>query len=161
MTTVRMTTSTASRDIRRGRRACIVGLVVLLLGSLCLAQSNDVFSFWTSPSTPLTGYRLAVIHTSPIWTAGSAGNQFGIEKCSYWTDATGAAIPWPANRVKQPGDTQHCYTRFRLGQVSISMPLPPVDLAVFVAIVALVSACLATARIIRQRERANDPPLNL
>jgi hypothetical protein len=67
---------------------------------MCLAQSNDVYSFFTSASTPLTGYRVAVVSASPIWVVGPAQNRIGIEECSYWTDSAGRAIPWPAARVK-------------------------------------------------------------
>src|SRR5258705_7721009 len=103
------------------RRTGIVVALVLLGRSMCLAQSNEVYSFFTSASTPLTGYHVAVVHTSPIWVVGSAQNRFDIEECSYWTDSAGRAIPWPASRVKQLGDTLHRYARFCLGQVSISI----------------------------------------
>src|SRR5258707_3073382 len=113
-------------------------LALVLLGrSVCLARSNDVYSFFTSASTPLTGFRVATVSTSPIWVVGSGPNAFGIEECSYWTDSAGSAIPWPATRVKQPGDKQHRYTRFCLGRFSISIPLPAIDLTLFVVFIVL------------------------
>src|SRR5882762_6734421 len=127
-------------------------VVALLLGrSVSLAQSNDVYSFFTSASTPLTGYRVAVVSTSPIWVVGSAQNRFGIEECSYWTDSAGGAIPWPATRVKQPGDKQHRYTRFRLGQVSVSIQLPTIDLALFVEFIVLAFGSILMTRFTRRR----------
>src|SRR5262249_54546816 len=108
-----------------------IAMAVLLLGrSGCVAQSNDVFSFFTSASTPLSGYRVAVVSASPIWVVGAAQNKFGIEECSYWTDSAGRAIPWAANIERQPGDKQHRYTRFRFGQISVSLPLAPIAIAV-------------------------------
>ena len=134
--------------------ACRVGIVValvLLWRSMSLAQSNDVYSFWTSNSTPLTGYRVAVVSVSPIWVVGSGQRRFGIEECRYWTDSAGRAIPWPATRVKQPGDKQHCYTRFRFGQASLSIPLPPIDLAFLAGFGALVFGCIPILHFIRGR----------
>ena len=100
---------------------------------------------------PLTGYRVAVVSASPIWVVGSAQNRFGIEECRYWTDSAGRAIPWPATRVKQPGDKQHCYTRFRLGQASLSIPLPPIDLAFLAGFAAVVFGCFPILHFIRGR----------
>src|SRR5437660_8323137 len=137
-------------------RVGMVVVLVLLWRSMSLAQSNDVYSFWTSASTPLTGYRVAVVSASPIWVVGSAQNRFGIEECSYWTDSAGGAIQRPATRVKQPGDKQHRYTRFRLGQVSISMPLRPIDVAFLAGFVALASGCLLIARYTRRRTQTED-----
>jgi len=143
------------------QRTGLVVALVLLGRSVCLAQSNDVYSFFTSASTPLTGYRVAVVSTSPIWVVGSAQNRFGIEECSYWTDSAGGAIPWAATRVKQPGDKQHRYTRFRLGQVLISMPLRPIDVAFLAEFVALASGCLLIARYTRRRTQTNDEPIKV
>src|SRR6266516_3576737 len=131
-----------------------VGIVVVLVAlwrSMSLAQSNDVYSFWTSASTPLTGYRVAVVSASPVWVVGPAQHRFGIEECRYWTDSAGRAIPWPATRVKQPGDKQHCYTRFRLGQASLSVPLPPIDLAFLAGFGAVVFGCIPILHFIRGR----------
>jgi hypothetical protein len=114
--------------MRTVHRTGIVLALVLLGRSVCLAQSNDGYSFFTSASTPLTGYRVAVVSTSPVWVVGSAQNRFGIEECSYWTDSAGSAIPWPATRVRQPGDKLHRYTRLRLGQFSVPVPVPALDL---------------------------------
>ena len=133
----------------------MVVVLVLLWRSMSLAQSNDVYSFWTSASTPLTGYRVAVVSASPIWVVGSAQNRFGIEECRYWTDSAGRAIPWPATRVKQPGDKQHCYTRFRLGQASLSVPLPPIDLAFLAGFGALVFGCIAILHFARGRPKTS------
>jgi hypothetical protein len=105
-----------------------VTLIALVWKSMDLSHSNDVYSFLTTASTPLTGYRLAVVSSSPIWAIGSAQHKLAVEECRYWTDSSGRAIPWWANRVK-PGDKQHRYTRFQLGQVLISLPLPPMALA--------------------------------
>ena len=142
------------------RKGLVVALI-LLGRSACLAQSNDVYSFFTSASTPLTGYRVSVVSTSPIWVVGSAQNGFGIEECSYWTDSAGGAIPWPATRVRQPGDKQHRYTRFRLGQVSISMRLRPIDVAFLAGFVALASGCLLIARYTRRRTQTDDEPIKV
>ena len=78
-------------------------------------------------------------------------NRFGIEECHYWTDTAGRAIPWPATRVKQPGDKQHCYTRFRFGQASLSIPLPPIDLAFLAGFGALAVGCIPILHIARGR----------
>ena len=129
-----------------------IGLV-LLPGSTSLAQSNDVYRFWMSASTPLTGYRVAVVSVSPLWVVGSGQNGFGIEACRYWTDSAGRGIPWPATRVRQPGDQQHCYTRFRLGQVSLSIPVPPIDLALLAGFLMLLSGCLTVLRFAGGRAR--------
>ena len=139
-------------------RKGIVLALVLLGRSVCLAQSNDVYSFFTSASTPLTGYRVAVVSISPVWVIGSAQNRFGIEECSYWTDSSGSAIPWPASRVKQPGDSHLRYTRFRLGQVSVSIPLPAIDLAFLAGFVALSFGCILITRFTRRRIQTNDEP---
>ena len=139
------------RPMHTAHRVGIVVVLVLLWRSMSLAQSNDVYSFWTSASTPLTGYRVAVVSASPIWVVGSAQNRFGIEECRYWTDSAGRAIPWPATRVKQPGDKQHCYTRFRLGQASLSIPLPPIDLAFLAGFAAVVFGCIPILHFIRGR----------
>jgi len=145
----------------------------LLLKSMCLAQSNDVtlraaqrdaeevYSFFSSASTPLTGYHVAVVSASPIWVVGSAQNRFGIEECSYWTDSAGRAIPWPASRVKQPRDLQHRYTRFRLGQVSISILLPPINFAFFAGFIALPSAWILITRSTGRRTQTNDEPVKV
>ena len=143
------------------RRTGIVVALVLLWRSMCLAQSNDVYAFFTSASTPLTGYHVAVVSTSPIWGVGSGQNSFGIEECSYWTDSAGRAIPWPASRVKQQGDILHRYTRFRLGQVSISIPLPPIEFAFLAGFVALTSGCILITRSIRRRTQTNDESLKV
>src|SRR6185369_10984566 len=143
------------------RRTGIVVALVLLGRSMCLAQSNEVYSFFTSASTPLTGYHVAVVSASPIWVVGSAQNRFGIEECSYWTDSAGRAIPWAASRVKQPGDLQHRYTRFGLGQVSISIPLPPIDFAFLAGFVALASGWILITRSTRRRTQTNDEPVKV
>ena len=143
------------------QRTGLVVALVLLGRSACLAQSNDVYSFFTSASTPLTGYRVSVVSTSPIWVVGSAQNRFGIEECSYWTDSAGGAIPWPATRVRQPGDKQHRYTRFRLGQVSISMRLRPIDVAFLAGFVALSFGCILITRFTRRRIQTHDEPINV
>src|SRR5439155_18766104 len=142
------------------RKGLVVALI-LLGRSACLAQSNDFYSFFTSASTPLTGYRVAVVSTSPIWVVGSAQNGFGIEECSYWTDSAGRAIPWPASRVKQPGDSHLRYTRFRLGQVSVSIPLPAIDLAFLAGFVALSFGCILITRFTRRRIQTHDEPINV
>ena len=64
--------------MRTVHRTGIVLALVLLGRSVCLAQSNDVYSSFTSASTPLTGYRVAVVSNSPVWVVGSAQNRFGI-----------------------------------------------------------------------------------
>jgi hypothetical protein len=142
-------------------RPGIVIALVLLCRSICLAQSNEVYSFFTSASTPLTGYQVAVVSASPIWVVGSAQNRFGIEGCSYWTDSAGRAIPWAASRVKQPGDTQHRYTRFRLGKFSISIPLPPINFAFLAGFVALASGWILITRSTRRRTQTNDAPVKV
>src|SRR5436189_6150498 len=144
--------------MRTVHRTAIVLALVLLGRSVCLAQSNDVYSLFTSASTPLTGYRVSVVSTSPIWVVGSAQNGFGIEECSYWTDSAGSAIPWPATRVKQPGDKQHRYTRFRLGQVSVSVPLPAIHIAFLVGFIVLAFGSILTTRSTRRRIQTNDEP---
>jgi len=134
-------------------RTSIVVALILLSRSMCLAQSNDVYSFFTSASPPLTGYRVAVVSVSPIWVVGSTQNRFGIEECSYWTDSAGRAIPWPASRVKQLGDKQHRYTRLRLGQVSISVPLSPIGLGFLTGFVALTFGFILITRLARCRSQ--------
>ena len=138
------------------QRTGLVVALVLLGRSVCLAQSNDVYSFFTSASTPLTGYRVSVVSTSPIWVVGSAQNRYGIEECRYWTDSAGRAIPWPATRVKQPGDEQHCYTRFRLGQASLSIPLPPIDLAFLAGLGAVAFECIRILRLAQGRAQKHQ-----
>ena len=128
--------------MHKAHRVGIVVVLILLWRSMSLAQSNDVYSFWTGASSPLTGYRVAVVSASPIWVVGSAQNRFGIEECRYWTDSAGRAFPWPATRVKRSGDKQHCYTRFRLGRPSLSIPLPPIDLAFSAGFGAVVFGCI-------------------
>jgi hypothetical protein len=147
--------------MRTLHRKGIVLALVLLGRSVCLAQSNDVYSFFTSGSTPLTGYRVAVVSTSPVWVVGSAQNKFGIEECSYWTDSAGSAIPWPATRVKQPGDKQHRYTRFRLGQVSVSVPLPAIDLAFLAGFIVLALGSIVITRSTRRRIQTNDESIKV
>ena len=134
-------------------------VVVLLWRSMCVAQSNDVYSVWTSANTPLTGYRVAVVRVSHIWGFGSAQNRFSIEKCLYWTDSAGRAIPWPATEVKQSGSKRHCYTRVRLGQASLSIPLPPMGLAFLAGSLALVFGCIPIVRFARKRAQTNADPL--
>jgi hypothetical protein len=80
--------------------------------------------------------------------------RFGIEECSYWTDSAGRAIPWAASRVKQPGDLQHRCTRFRLGPVSISIPLPPIDFAFLAGLILI-------TRSTRRRAQTNDEPVKV
>ena len=137
-------------------RVGIFVVLVLLWRSISLAQSNDVYSFWTSASTPLTGYRVAVVSASPIWVVGSEQNRFGIEECRYWTDSAGRAIPWPASRVKQPGDKQHSYTRFRFGQASLSIPLPPIDLAFLAGLGAVAFECIRILRLAQGRAQKHQ-----
>lgn len=137
------------RSMHTAHRVGIVVAFVLLGRSMSLAQSNDVYSFWTSASTPLTGYRVAVVSASPIWVVSSGQRKFGIEECRYWTDSAGRAIPWPATRVKQPGDTQHCYTRFRLGQASLCLPLPPIGLAFLAGFGVLALGCIPILHFVR------------
>ena len=122
---------------------------------------NQTMRILSSASTPLTGYCVAVVNTSPVWVVGSAQNRFGIEECSYWTDSAGRAIPWPASRVKQPGDRQQRYTRFRLGQVSVSIPLPPIDFACLTGFVALAFGCILITRFTRGRTQTNDEPIKV
>ena len=155
------------------RRKGIVVVLALLLRSMCLAQSNDVtlraaqrdaeevYSFFSSASTPLTGYHVAVVSTSPIWVVGSAQNRFGIEECSYWTDSAGRAIPWPASRVKQLGDILHRYTRFCLWHVSISIPLPPIDFAFLAGFITLASGWILITRSTRRRTQTTDEPVKV
>jgi hypothetical protein len=130
-------------------RVAIVVALVLLWRSMSLAQSNEVYSFGTSSSTRLTGYRVAVVSALPIWVVGSGQRRFGIEECRYWTDSAGRAIPWPATRVKQPGDRQYYYTRFRLGQASLSLPLPPIGLAFLAGFGVLVLGCIRILHFVR------------
>ena len=115
----------------------MVAAFVLLWGSAGLAQSNDVFSFVTTPSTPLTGYRVAAVSVTPIWVVGSPPKLFGIEECGYWTDSAGHTILWPASRAREAGDKHHRYTRICLGRVSLSAPLPPMLVVVLAGIVVL------------------------
>ena len=136
-----------------------VAAVLLLWTSTCLAQSNDVFTFFTSASTPLTGYRVAVVSVSPIWVVGSGRSRFGIEECGYWTDSTGRAIPWPASRAKQPGDKLHRYTRFLFGQSSVSIPLSPISLAVLAGFVVVACGRILIARSMRGRTQTNTEPI--
>jgi len=123
-------------DTRRSCRAVkyvrllLVAVGWMIYGSAGLAQSNDVFSFVTTPSTPLTAYRVAAVGITPIWVVGSPPKRYGIEECSYWTDSAGQTILWPANRTRQAGDKQHRYTRVRLDHISVSVPLPPRQLGV-------------------------------
>ncbi len=133
--------------------------VVVLWSSVCRAHSNDVYSFFTSASTPLTGYRVAVVSVSPIWVV--AQNRFGIEECSYWTDSAGRAIPWAGSIVRQPGDSRHSYTRFRLGQVSISIPLPPIDLAFLAGLFAVALCCILITRFCRSGRATNAEPIKV
>lgn len=153
------TSCSGIRSMHTGHLGGIVVVLVMLWRPMSLAQSNDVYSFWTSPSTPLTGYRVAVVSASPIWVVGPAQNRFGIEKCRYWTDSAGRAIPWPATRVKQPGDKQHCYTRFRLGQASLSIPLPPIDLAFLAGFGALALGCIPILHFARGRAQKHHVPI--
>jgi hypothetical protein len=143
----------------------VIGLVavameVLLSRAMCLGQSNDVSSFLTTRSSRLSGYRVAVVSTSPIWLVGSVTNGFAIEECRYWTDATGGGIPWPNTKARQPGDTRHCYTRFRLGQVAVSIPLPPIGLGFLGGSVAVACAAIPAARFMRRGSRIKDEPIN-
>jgi hypothetical protein len=147
--------------MRTVHRTGIVVALVLLWRSTSLAQSNDVYSFFTSASTPLTGYRVAVVSVSPIWVVGSTQNRFGIEECSYWTDSAGRAIPWPANRVKQPGDKLHRYTRFPLGHVSVSIPLPPIGFAILAGFIALAFGCILIGRLTRRPTQTKDEPIKV
>src|SRR5207248_1135063 len=48
-------------SMHTAHRVGIFVVLVLLWRSISLAQSNDVYSFWTSASTLLTGYRVAVV----------------------------------------------------------------------------------------------------
>jgi len=99
--------SWVGRNLRRSVLFQSFAVSVLFWELACLAQSNDVFSVVTTPSTPLTGYRVAAVSITPIWVIGSPPKLFGIEECSYWTDSAGQTILWPANRVKQAGDIHH------------------------------------------------------
>ena len=135
-----------------------VAAVLLLWSSTGLAQSNDVFSFYTSASTPLTGYRVAVVSVSPIWVVGSGRSRFGIEECSYWTDSAGP-IPWAASRMRQPGDKLHRYTRFCLGHVSVSIPPSPISLAVLAGFVVVACGRILIARSTRGRTQTNAEPI--
>ena len=67
----------------------------------------------------------------------------------------GRAIPWPATRVKQPGAEQHCYTRIRLGQASLSIPLSPIGLAFLGAFGILVFGCMTILHVARGRTQRN------
>jgi type II secretion system protein G len=136
--------------VHAAHRTGIILALALLGRSTSLAISNDVYSFFNSGSTPLTGYHVAVVSTSPIWVVGLHQNKFGIEECSYWTDSTGSPIPWSATRVKQPGDKRHRYTRLCLGQESVSIPLPPLNLAL-VGFGVLALTCISTTRFTRSR----------
>ena len=130
--------------------------LILLVPPEPSGSVRDVYSFWTSASTPLTGYRVAVVSASPMWVVGSEQNRFGIEECRYWTDSAGRAIPWPASRVKQPGDKQHCYTRFRRGQASLSIPLPPIDLAFLAGLGAVAFGCIRILRLAQGRAQKHQ-----
>jgi hypothetical protein len=151
----------AIRPLHAEKVMGIVAMLCLLSRLPCLAQSNDVYSFFTTGSTPLTGYRIAVVSSSPIWVVGAAQKRFGIEKCQYWTDSTGHPIPWPATRVKQPGDKQHSYTRFQLGHASISIPLPPIDLALLAGAVALVLVFFPVVRFAGGRWRRDNQAIKV
>jgi len=126
-------------------------LLMVLSETTCSGQSNDVFSFVTTSTRPLSGYRVAVVSVAPIWMFGSGKNGIGIEKCSYWTDSAGCGIPWPASRVRQPGDRQHRYTRFRFGRVSVSAPLPPMGLALLVGGLVVVFGAVRVLRLYARR----------
>lgn len=145
----RLCTSVRPCPARTVHRIGILLALVLVGRSPCLAQSNDVYSFFTSAATPLTGYRVAVVSTSPIWVVGSPQNRFGVEECTYWTDSVGSAIPWPATRVKQPGDKQHFYTRLCFGQVSVSIPLSPLGFALVLGFGLLALASIPIRRFAR------------
>jgi hypothetical protein len=147
--------------VRAAHWTGIVVAVALLSRSMCLAQSNEVYSFWTTASTPLTGYRVAVVSTSPIWVVGSGQSGYGIEECSYWTDWAGRAIPWPARRVRQPGDKLHCYTRFRLGRTSLSIPLPPIGLTFLGGLAAMLFGSILIARSARGYAQTDDAPIKV
>lgn len=149
------------RRIHKGLRMSIVAVLVLFWGEICLAQTNSVYSFWTGASTPLTGFRVAVVSASPVSVVGSAPNTFGIEECQYWTDSAGRAIPWPATRVRQPGDTRHCYTRFRLGRSALSIPLPPIGMALLTGSLALGLGGVLLARFTRRRAQTEVVPNNV
>ena len=144
--------------LRAAQASGLFVMVFLLWRSTCVAQSNDVYSFWTSASTPLSGYRVAVVSASPIWMIGSGQHRFGIEECHYWTDSAGRPIPWPASRVKQPGDKQHYYTRFQFGLASISIRLSPIGIAFCVGLVVLVFLSISIARFTGMRWRTSGEP---
>ena len=136
--------------------ASFVAAGLMICGQACFAHSNDVFSSVTTPSTPLTGYRIAAVSVTPIWVFGSPPRLFGIEECSYWTDSAGRTILWPASRVRAAGDMHHRYTRLRLGAVSFSVPLPPTVMAVVTGIVVLAFGTILIWRFTKVRTQHNE-----
>jgi hypothetical protein len=129
----------------------------LLVGLICLAQPN-VASASTPPSgsAPLTGSRLAPVSYSIIWEVGSAPYSFRILRGEYWTDASGQAIPWPAQEPKEPGNKHHQFTRIILGRGSFSLPMPPFAVALIGSAIILALGYLLVTHIANRR--ASDKP---
>jgi hypothetical protein len=103
----------------------------------CIAQSN-VYS--------LSVYAGGV-SSSPILVVGSYPRQFAIWRSSYWTDTNGYTIFLVGNpeRRIQPSDKQHVYTQVSVGSHSLSVPIPPIFLAVLVILAVLVLGLLLIA----------------
>jgi hypothetical protein len=118
-------------------QSAVLASLISLCEVRCLAQSNIY-----SGSVYAGG-----ISASPIWVVGAYPRQFAIWRCSYWTDTNGGTVFNVGNpgRRTQPGDKQHVYTQMSLGSHSVSIPIPPVLLAVFVVLGILILGSLLIA----------------
>ena len=100
------------------KRAICKGILaasVIAACAKCQGQSN-VYS--------LSIYSGGVSY-STIWVVGSPPMQFGVERCSFVTDAKGHAISVDAPRAVWLGAKEHIRTNVLLGPVSFRLPLPP------------------------------------
>jgi hypothetical protein len=118
-------------------QSAVLTALISLCEVRCLAQSN-VYSI----SVYAGG-----VSSSSILVVGSYPRQFGIWRCSYWTDTNGYTVFYVGNpgRKIQPSDKLHVYTQISFGSRSFSIPISPIFLAILVIVGILVLGLLFIA----------------
>jgi uncharacterized membrane protein len=107
------------------KRAILIGLLLIIAGVSFKARAQS------NVYTLCVGGRDGKSY-SPIVQIGPWPQQFGIYRESYWTDPRGFVVSDIGN-PRKPSDIHHVNTRVYLGNLSLSLPVPPAIVATLIA----------------------------
>src|SRR6266568_9542329 len=93
---------------------------------------------------------------SPIWVVGSPPMQFGVERCSFVTDAKGHAISVDTPRAVWLGAKDHIQTYVLPGPVSFRLPLSPWATGILAVIAVSALGLISVGRCARGPSRADE-----